>query len=267
MHSRRRRRRKPKRLLPNIITFAVLAIGIFIFAIASSGAGGYPSTEADSSRPPAGASAAIAPEGFPDFTAQVQTTALTDTQYLKLVNRSLPIAAPVNYAQLTSLWPDISVRATYVTLRETAFLAMRDLFAEANHAGHGNLFVASGFRSQEEQSHLYTNALDRAYVMPPGHSEHQLGLAADILAGADTPTMRGSEEARWLAENAPQFGFILRYPEDKQDITGTPYEPWHFRYVGRVHAWYMGKQNFVLEEYIDYLRRHGGYRAEFGGRT
>ena len=59
---------------------------------------------------------------------------------------------------------------------------------------------------------------------------------------------------------------ILRYPYDKQDITQVAYEPWHFRYVGRVHAWYMGKHGFVLEEYIEYLQQSGGFAVEFDGR-
>ena len=103
--------------------------------------------------------------------------------------------------------------------------------------------------------------------MTPGHSEHQLGLAADILTSSyGFQDIRGTLEAQWLANNAPQFGLILRYPYDKQDITGVAYEPWHFRYVGRVHAWYMAKHNFVLEEYIEYLQEHGGYQVELEGR-
>jgi len=104
--------------------------------------------------------------------------------------------------------------------------------------------------------------------MTPGHSEHQLGLAADILTSSHNfQTLRGTPEAQWLAQNAPQFGLILRYPYDKQEITGVAYEPWHLRYVGRIHAWYMGEHNFVLEEYIEYLQEHGGYQTQFSGRT
>ena len=262
----RRKKRKSGKLLPRVLIFAILAVGLYVLAIAHSsneeGALVELRSPGTSDRRPANH-----PAGFPLFTAEVHVAELRHTQYLKLVNRQRPIAAPVDDARLTTVWPDIPARTTDVMLHETAFSAMRDLFAAAQNANFHSLFIASGYRSNDEQNRLYADAVDRAYVMPPGHSEHQLGLAADILSGADTPTMRGSEEARWLAEHAPQFGLILRYPEDKQAITGVPYEPWHFRYVGRVHAWYMGKHNFVLEEYIEYLQARGGYQTEFAGRS
>ena len=267
---RKSRRRKPKRLLPKFITFLALAVGLYVLTIAAGGDRDALPEDAASpalSNPlPLDIAPGAPPEGFPHFTARVSTAHITDTQYLKLVNHEHPIGGPVNPERLVTIWPDIPARASYVTLHETAFQFLRDLFAAAQNANFGSLFVASGFRSQEEQRALYEGAADRSYVMPPGHSEHQLGLAVDILS-SDTASMRGSGEARWLAENAPAFGFILRYPEGRTYITGTPYEPWHFRYVGRVHAWYMGKQNFVLEEYIAYLQCGGGFQANFDGRT
>jgi len=269
----RKRHKKLKKILVGVAVLTVLAIGLYAFALAGNGEGeqalANTVSEENSGRPRlrAAESSDTAPEGAPPFTDQVHINDIVDTQYLKLVNRAHGIAAPVNNAQLVTVWPDIPARVNYVTLHETAFSAMRELFAAAGAAQIGNLFIASGYRSNDEQSDLYTNAADRSYVMPPGHSEHQLGLAADILSTYNTSGMRGSEEARWLAENAPQFGLILRYPYGKQDITGVPYEPWHFRYVGRVHAWYMGEHNFVLEEYIAYLQETGGYQTGFAGRT
>ena len=208
------------------------------------------------------------PDGFPPFSAEVHITETTDTQYLKLVNRERAITTPVSHTRLVNVWPDMPASTAYVRLHETAFAAVRELFAAAQSADIGSLFIASGYRSHEHQSNLYANAADRRYVMTPGHSEHQLGLAADILTSSHNfQTLKGTPEAQWLAENAPQFGLILRYPQDKEHITGVAYEPWHFRYVGRIHAWYMGKHGLVLEEYIEYLQAQGGYRAEFSGRT
>ena len=253
----RRRQRRSNSVLFVSILVATLAVGLSVFALADD------SPEiADS----ASAASVTAPDGFPQFTLAVPITQIADTQYLKLVNRDRPLARPIDGTQLVTVWPDIPARANYETLHETAFAAMLELFASAKNANMNNLFLASGFRGYEEQSYLYANAIDRRYVMPPGHSEHQLGLAADILL-LDFRDMQGSPEARWLAENAPTFGLILRYPADKEDITGVAYEPWHFRYVGRVHAWYMARRAFVLEEYIEYLQANGGYRAEFAGRT
>ena len=91
-------------------------------------------------------------------------------------------------------------------------------------------------------------------VMPPGYSEHETGLALDIVA-ADYQLLddaqENTEENRWLRENCWKYGFILRYPKDKEDITQIDYESWHFRYVGTEAAEYIMKNNITLEEYIE----------------
>ncbi|MCL2568823.1 MAG: M15 family metallopeptidase [Oscillospiraceae bacterium] len=263
------RRRKPKRLLPKLLACALLLVGLYTFVFA----GGEEPLQADATPHTAGGpfhlrantSPPATPEDFPLFIVAVPVMDIIDTQYLKLVNRDRAITRPVQDARLVTVWPDMPARAADVMLHETAFIATRDLFRAAERAHIRGLFIASGFRDQAEQSELYANAIDRRYTMPPGHSEHQLGLAADILV-SDLPSMVGSLEAQWLADNAPAFGLILRYPADKEDITGVAYEPWHFRYVGQVHAWYMTERNFVLEEYVAYLGEQGGFRAEFAGR-
>jgi len=134
---------------------------------------------------------------FPHAVTSVSVSEITDTQYLKLVNHDRAIQNPVSNARLVSAWPAMAVRATDVTLHETAKEAIRQLYEAAGRTNLRPLFIASGFRNTEEQQYLYQNAVDRAYVMPPGHSEHQLGLAADILATGsyNTGGMRGSDEA------------------------------------------------------------------------
>ncbi len=81
----------------------------------------------------------------------------------------------------------------------------------------------------------------------------------------------GEEQARraaeWTAENAWEYGSLLRYPSDKQAMTQVPYEPWHFRYVGLPHAWYCWKYNLCLEEYLESLQESGGYQVTLQGRT
>ncbi|MCL2605481.1 MAG: D-alanyl-D-alanine carboxypeptidase family protein [Defluviitaleaceae bacterium] len=193
---------------------------------------------------------------------------ITPTPYLKLVNRTLSIQNPINADYLVNVWPDSPARDSSVLLHATASAAIRDLLAEARNTGFSGLYVADGYRTHNEQAHLFANIADKTYVMPAGHSEHQLGLAADILSvDGNFNGMRGTAEAQWLAENAPRFGLILRYPYDKQDITQVAYEPWHFRYVGRVHAFIMGEYGFVLEEYIEFLRERETYEAEIDGKT
>jgi D-alanyl-D-alanine carboxypeptidase len=93
----------------------------------------------------------------------------------------------------------------------------------------------------------------RRVVAYPGSSEHNLGLAVDIVSlshGGLTAAFGQTAEGIWLAQNAHRFGFILRYPDHKQHITHIIYEPWHFRYVGAEHATVMFENDWVLEEYI-----------------
>jgi D-alanyl-D-alanine carboxypeptidase len=128
-------------------------------------------------------------------------------------------------------------------LREEAALATVELAAAMRAAGKGTLILNSGFRTYKTQKALYNRTRDtRGLAVAeklsarPGHSEHQLGLAADFSArgqGCVILTCFGNTEAgRWLEENAHEYGFILRYPKGFRAITGFQYEPWHFRYVG-----------------------------------
>jgi len=194
-----------------------------------------------------------------------------DTGYLKLVNRDLYMSRPTDASQIIPVWPGIAVSRTDITIHQTARTAIAALFEEARYIdGLGQFHVTSGYRSFDRQRELYTGAVDRSYVMPPGHSEHQLGLAADILVVGmpmSSAQMSGTPEAVWLAENAWRHGLILRYPRWAIDITGVAYEPWHFRYVGLVHAWYMRAHDMVLEQYLEYLERYGGFTTVLDGVT
>lgn len=114
----------------------------------------------------------------------------------------------------------------------------------------------SGYRSYETQNKIYKKRVKsegeemaEAYVAKPGFSEHQTGLAIDITNEENFLT-QGSREAIWLEENCHKFGFIIRYPYGKEDITGIAYEPWHIRYVGKEAAKYIYENNITLEEYL-----------------
>ncbi len=125
--------------------------------------------------------------------------------------------------------------------------------------------VASGYRTGEKQRQLleervqsyqaaglsYGDAWEEAadWVALPGYSEHQTGLAVDINQEIGRST--AEEVYTWLAENAHRYGFILRYPQGKEDITGYSCEPWHYRYVGREAAGEMYAQGLTLEEYLE----------------
>ena len=120
-----------------------------------------------------------------------------------------------------------------------------------------NIYLSSGFRSYSTQDRVYNNYVARdgkqmadTYSARPGHSEHQTGLAFDVNQINDT--FNDSAEAKWLANNCYKYGFILRYPQVKEDITGYKYESWHFRYVGVDLATklYNNGDWITLEEYF-----------------
>ena len=134
------------------------------------------------------------------------------------------------------------------------------------------LMICSAYRSYDRQTTLFNNKMDKllkaglsyfdAYrtasysVTVPGTSEHQLGLALDIITPGYTALDSGfadTKAGKWLKENAPDYGFILRYPEGKEYITGIIFEPWHFRYVGTQNAKYITENGLVLEEYVELL--------------
>lgn len=124
--------------------------------------------------------------------------------------------------------------------------------------------VREGYRTVEEQQAIFddkvraymnegypedkSEELTRRWVALPGTSEHQLGIAVDI--NADKTRSSNGEVYVWLAGNAYKYGFILRYPQGKEDITGTDYEPWHYRYVGTEAAEKIYRDQICLEEYI-----------------
>lgn len=118
-----------------------------------------------------------------------------------------------------------------------------------------SLYVKSGYRSYIDQKIIYNGYVQRdgkeaadTYSARPGHSEHQTGLAFDLnstaLSFADTP------EAKWIAENSYKYGFIVRYPKDKESITGYIYEPWHVRYLGIEKATEVYESGLCLEEFL-----------------
>ena len=93
-------------------------------------------------------------------------------------------------------------------------------------------------------------------VTVPGASEHQVGLAVDIISDKYSALNEGFGETDagiWLKEHSADYGFILRYPKGKEEITGIQYEPWHFRYVGKDAALIIMQQDITLEEFIDRL--------------
>lgn len=115
-----------------------------------------------------------------------------------------------------------------------------------------DLYIFSAYRSYDRQIEIYKNASDLRYVAIPGTSEHQTGLVLDIstLHYGLITQFEESKEFKKLIANCHYYGFILRYPKGKENITGYNYEPWHFRFVGRESATFIMTHNLTLEEYI-----------------
>lgn len=179
---------------------------------------------------------------------------------LVLVNRDVPLAA--DFRLITRAFDGIEVN----TVMYDALCTMMD----AARADGCRLWVASGYRSVEKQTDILNRAVksrtengmsgEAAYadalltIQKPGQSEHHTGLAIDF--NDVSYTFEESFEYAWLLEHAAQYGFVERYPEDKEEITGIEYEPWHFRYVGKEHAARMEQLGVCLEEYLELLNEN-----------
>ena len=135
-------------------------------------------------------------------------------------------------------------------MREEAASALEELFKDAESEGY-YLYAVSGYRSYNTQKSIYNPY--SGYSAAPGTSEHQLGLAMDVslskYGGNLYVEFGDSKEGIWLKKNAHKYGFIIRYLEGKEDITGYKYEPWHIRYVGKELATELYEKGITLEEY------------------
>lgn len=146
--------------------------------------------------------------------------------------------------------------------------ALNEMMEVCREAGYDPL-ICSAYRTQDTQQSLYDNKVSRLMatgmdeetakveaakaVAIPGTSEHQLGLAVDIVDYAMqdlTDEQENTETQKWLMANSWRYGFIHRYPSDKTDITGIIYEPWHYRYVGKDAAQDIFSRDITLEEYL-----------------
>lgn len=163
-----------------------------------------------------------------------------------------------------------AVNKTLQTVACDAFLSMQ----KAAAADGVTVWMQSGYRSVKYQTSLYERKtkyyLDKGYdnatakekaaavVNPPGYSEHNCGLAADLNSPEHTTLDTGFADTaafRWLCENAEQYGFILRYPKEAESVTGITYEPWHWRYVGAENAALLNQSGLCLEDAIAVLQR------------
>lgn len=191
-------------------------------------------------------------------------------EYLFLVNPTHTLAADYVPPDLTDCGITRKDGRATQKLRLYAAKALEAFMKEGRLNGVKDVTATSAYRSYSYQDELFNRYCDQhqykfktreeceAYVLTfstkPGTSEHQSGLCLDMhnIPSAEQSFAK-KPEAKWLADNCYRFGFILRYAEDKEDITKIIYEPWHFRYVGRRFATEMHEKNMCLEEYLKYL--------------
>ena len=135
--------------------------------------------------------------------------------------------------------------------------ALQEMLADCRDAGYSPRLIST-FRTRETQQYLYDHTANKADTAVPGHSEHECGLAADIVdagsLGWGDPLIDAQEDMpaqQWLMAHCQDYGFILRYPKDKEDITEIIYEPWHYRYVGLSAAEEITASGLTLEEYLE----------------
>ena len=226
-----------------------------------------------SSSAEATAAADPAPEAEPATPANTDapSMALEDLPWnLRLVNRKHPLDADFEPGNLAEL-PDASWVEPHVNHRVDARI-VEDLAAmlTAAEAEGAHPVICSSFRTYDYQENLFENRIERAeredhlegteaeeaaafWVAPPGASEHQTGLAVDIVDADYLELDEGQEETatqQWLMTHCVEYGFILRYPTDKSATTGIGYEPWHYRYVGKEAASAITQSGLCLEEWL-----------------
>lgn len=196
---------------------------------------------------------------------KTQYSTTEPTSFWVIVNKLRPLT-PISFAPNDLTVPDVPLRLgrseEQMQIRKPVEQPIIDMFDSAKKAGF-SLSFGSGYRSSKLQKQFYDGYVksygraeaDRISARP-GHSEHQSGLTFDVeITGgkchlekclADTP------DGKWIAQNAHNYGFIIRYPQGKEAVTGYDFEPWHLRYVGIELANEMRSQNIsTLEEFFD----------------
>ncbi len=198
-----------------------------------------------------------------DESKEVTTTVSKELPWnMVLVNFENPMEEGYKVAELVELTPGYSVDSRIAE-------AAKKMLQDAKDAGM-KIIICSAYRSVERQEELFNQSLrdrlnsglnywdafvdTRMSVAEPGTSEHALGMALDLISNQYTgldERQQETKEAKWLAENCHKYGFILRYPPEKTDITGIIYEPWHYRYVGVEDATKIMELGITLEEYLE----------------
>ncbi len=176
---------------------------------------------------------------------------IKNTTGILLVNAANPLPEDAEPKDLVNLYEQkrhFLLARSDIYLEREAFEAADRMFNQAEDEKLNGFILTSGYRSREKQRELYEARQDDT-VQAPGCSEHETGLAFDVTARSDTAGFETTQQFAWLSEHCWDYGFILRYPQGREEITGIAYEPWHYRYVGEEAAAVIRRNNWTLEEY------------------
>lgn len=207
------------------------------------------------------------------------------TDKLMLVNKQYPIQSdygPMGQVDMAGLIP---MNKDQIIVGEETSKALLDMNKALKAQGIDDLVLVSGYRSYNYQKLLYNNQIAKfknypeqeakrlaaQIVTPMGTSEHQTGMAVDVSSydlvkagNALTQDFEKTQLGQWLDQNSDEYGFILRYQQDKMAITDIIFEPWHFRYVGKPHAKIINSLGMCLEEYLEFLKSERAYAYDSG---
>lgn len=283
--SRKQAQRAAGLIVLTVIILVMLLISVIIFAArCATGKITEPGDTIDSDSQPT-----VSDSTAPDSTAPIETdppepeTTALDAAYEYVTKSEADMHKGylilVNYQNAYSFETNFKIQPFYgnknrsYKIRDT--LVSLDSYAmewcnqmmtafEAE-TGYHDILVNSSYRTLEEQEDIYTSRVDaygeeyaKNYVAMPGYSEHHTALAIDFTIYTDNNESKTFDDMtsypEWLTANAHRFGYIQRYPSDKTEITKISYENWHYRFVGKPHAYYISSKNLCLEEYIDLLR-------------
>ncbi|MFR0880603.1 MAG: D-alanyl-D-alanine carboxypeptidase family protein [Oscillospiraceae bacterium] len=148
---------------------------------------------------------------------------------------------------------DVKIRKEVADPLDSMLKAFHD------ETGHSDIQVDSGYRSVQSQQELYDASDDKSNVAAPGYSDYHTGYSIDLNVVDDEGNsldFDGTGDYQWFEKNCYKYGFIVRFPEGKSEQTGLDYRPWHFRYVGFPHAYYMQQNNLCLEEYVQQIQTY-----------
>ena len=286
---RRRRRNRAIRRIAGLTLVVCVAVGGVSFLLSrrkapvpTADAAGSAASSAASSLPSAAPSSKVESSAVSGAAAEsvesrdnllgltaAEAKAMLADPLMILVNHTNKM--PENYTfETAECGSKTAVNKTLQTVACNAFLELQKAAAAENVT----VWMQSGYRSVSYQTNLYekkTNyykqqgyddakakEMAAAIVNPPGCSEHNCGLAADLNSPEHTTLDTGFADTaafRWLCENAEQYGFILRYPKEAESVTGITYEPWHWRYVGPENAALLNRSGLCLEDAVAVLQR------------